>query len=93
MSLDTVEIVLAVEDHFSLDIEDEEASKIVTVGDLRDLVVAKLEEGRSQRAPLHAATFHRLLRAISAWLIPASWRARCSISQGHRLLSLGAATR
>ena len=64
MGLDGVEIILAVEDHFSLDIEDEEASKVMTVGDLRDLVVARLQEGRSQRAPLHAATFHRVRRAL-----------------------------
>ena len=43
MGLDTVEIVLRTEETFSLDLPDEECSKVVTVGDLYRLVLNKLE--------------------------------------------------
>jgi acyl carrier protein len=33
-SIDTVELVMAVEDEFELEISDEDAEKIITVGDL-----------------------------------------------------------
>jgi acyl carrier protein len=48
MGLDTVELVLAVERHFDIEIPDEEASKLYTVGLLHSFVVAQmLRAGRS----------------------------------------------
>ncbi len=43
-SLDTVELVMALEDEFSLDIPDEEAEKIKTVQDAIDYIKTKLGE-------------------------------------------------
>lgn len=40
-SLDTVELVMALEDEFSLDIPDEEADKIKTVQDAIDYIASK----------------------------------------------------
>ena len=46
MGLDTVELVMAVEEEFGIVIPNDRAATIVTLGDLRDLVVAILP-GRS----------------------------------------------
>jgi acyl carrier protein len=43
MGLDAVELVMSVEERFSISITDEEASEALTVGDLKRLVRAKLE--------------------------------------------------
>lgn len=42
MGLDTVELVIAVEESFGIDIADDDAGKIVTVGQLHEYVVAEL---------------------------------------------------
>ena len=42
-SLDSVEFGLAVEDEFDIEIEDDEAEKIKTVGDAVDIIVSKHE--------------------------------------------------
>ncbi len=41
-SLDTVELVMALEDEFTLDIPDEEAEKLTTVGKAMDYILANL---------------------------------------------------
>jgi len=41
-SLDTVELVMALEDEFNLDIPDEEAEKLTTVGKAMDYILANL---------------------------------------------------
>lgn len=42
--LDDIEMLMAIEETFGIKIEDEEAKKLVTVGDLYDLVKMKLED-------------------------------------------------
>ncbi len=44
MGLDTVELVMSVEEEFDIYIPPEAAEKITTVGDLRDFVVLALEQ-------------------------------------------------
>lgn len=44
MSLDSVELVLEVEKEFDIVISDEDASKIITVGNFRDLIIRSLQE-------------------------------------------------
>lgn len=59
MGLDSVEIILAVEEEFGLEIPDAEAERLFTVGDLHGFVVAELR--RAGRAdPDDAAVFARL---------------------------------
>ena len=43
-SLDTVELVMALEDEFNLDIPDDEAEKLTTVGKAMDYVLARLDQ-------------------------------------------------
>ncbi len=45
-SLDTVELVMALEDEFNMDIPDEEAEKLTTVGKAMDYVLAHLEKSK-----------------------------------------------
>jgi acyl carrier protein len=42
-SLDQVELVMALEEHFEVDIPDDEADKIITVGDAVNYIVRKKE--------------------------------------------------
>jgi acyl carrier protein len=43
-SLDTVELVMALEDEFQLDIPDEEAEKLTTVGKALDYVMGRVSK-------------------------------------------------
>ena len=43
-SLDTVELVMALEDEFSMDIPDEEAEKLTTVGKAMDYILTHLSK-------------------------------------------------
>lgn len=43
-SLDTVELVMALEDEFSMDIPDEEAEKLTTVSKAMDYILAHLSK-------------------------------------------------
>ncbi len=43
-SLDTVELVMALEDEFSMDIPDEDAEKLTTVGKAIDYILAHLSK-------------------------------------------------
>ncbi len=42
-SLDTVELVMALEDEFNMDIPDEEAEKLTTVGKAMDYILTNLK--------------------------------------------------
>jgi acyl carrier protein len=63
MGLDSVELVMAVEDTFQITIENEEAEKILTVGELYNLVLEKLQ-GTDNKICLTSAAFYRVRRAI-----------------------------
>lgn len=43
-SLDTVELVMALEDEFDMDIPDEEAEKLTTIGKAMDYILAHLSK-------------------------------------------------
>lgn len=63
MGLDTVELVLAVEEAFQIHISDEEAGNVSTAGELNALIVSKLR-GRTSEQCLTSAAFYRTRRAI-----------------------------
>jgi hypothetical protein len=63
MGLDIVELFLAVEEGFQIHIEDEEAGRASTVGDLHELVCSKLRGGASNRC-FTSAAFYRTRRGI-----------------------------
>jgi len=51
MGLDTVELIMAVEDRFGIDISDQEAERLVTVGLLHQCVVDELTRRGSAVEP------------------------------------------
>ncbi len=61
MGMDSVEIILRIEEDFAISISDEEASSLRTVGELHALIVRKLETAPSFRP---ARAFFRLRTAI-----------------------------
>lgn len=63
MGLDGVEIVMAAEDSFGVDLPDDEVSKVKTVGDFYDLVTTKLQD-RASSICLTSNAFYRTRRAI-----------------------------
>lgn len=63
MGLDVVELVIAVEEHFAIAIDDVDASQVRTVGDLERLVARKLLP-RDGEAFLTSFTFYRLRSAL-----------------------------
>jgi hypothetical protein len=63
MGLDTVEILIEVERHFGVEIDDDTASKCITVGDLQDVVVNLLvQKGRPRSTELRDEVFHALVQ-------------------------------
>ena len=73
MGLDTVELVLATENHFDLEIPDRVAETLTTVGQLHGFVVAELERlGRPRDAAAVFTELHQLiceLKAAGVWNI------------------------
>lgn len=49
-SLDTVEMIMEIEDEFGIEIPDEDAEKLQTVGDAIEYVKRKIEEKEGQTA-------------------------------------------
>jgi acyl carrier protein len=78
MGLDTVEIVLRTEEAFNIDLPDDECSRIITVGDLYRLVLAKLELPYVAAKEIEAGTKGRDLSRQgapdrSSWASPDVW--------------------
>jgi acyl carrier protein len=63
MGLDTVELVMAFEEAFGIEIADDAAESIVTVRDAIDFIYARLDHAESRVCPTQRA-FHRLRRRI-----------------------------
>lgn len=61
MGLDTVEIVLRVEETFGVDLPDDELGSVRTVGDLHELLLRKLDGGY---ACLSSRAFYRVRKAL-----------------------------
>jgi acyl carrier protein len=64
MGLDTVELVIRVEDTFGISISDSEAGKIFTVGQLHSCVMAKLGQAEKPGC-LSSLAFYRARRAMT----------------------------
>jgi acyl carrier protein len=62
MGLDAIELILRIEDEFAIEITDEEAEKIATVGNLHDLVISKL--AMDGGPGLMMTAFHQTRNAI-----------------------------
>ncbi len=78
MGLDTVEIVMATEEVFAIDLPDDECGQIVTVGDLYRLVLAKLDipSAAQKPAPEEVSGRNRLLDqfpSLEPWTAPDVW--------------------
>lgn len=67
--MDGVELVLAIEESFRIQLPDEDVGRVSTVGDLYELVVSRLELGRVVRRDsaqcLTGPAFYQVRRAIS----------------------------
>jgi acyl carrier protein len=64
VGLDTVEIVMEIEEAFSITIPDDEASRMVTVGDVFDYIVAKTNVPKQPAVCLSAIAFYSIRRAV-----------------------------
>ena len=65
MGLQTVEIIMEVEDRFGIDVADEVASTCLTVGDLQRAVVDRLvADGRVRTPALNSEVFNALVGII-----------------------------
>jgi len=67
MGLDSVEIIMEIEQTFGIAIPDAEAEKIITVGDLLQVVQSKLQH-QSVDGCLHQIVFFRLRKALKEQL-------------------------
>ena len=66
MGLDTVELLMTVEAEFEIEISDQEAEKIITVGQLYDCVMDKLKHGDTPWSGRHPDAVWQRLRAMIA---------------------------
>jgi acyl carrier protein len=60
MGLDAVELVLEIEEAFSIKIPDDEATRLVTVGDIHKFIVDNADVGIAPKVCLSAAAFYAL---------------------------------
>jgi acyl carrier protein len=70
--MDSVEIIMAVEEAFEIEIPDEEAADVITVIDMYNLVWSKLRPGPLPRCP-SSALFYRTRRAMMEALGVPRW--------------------
>jgi hypothetical protein len=63
MGLDTVEIVMRIEEEFSIDLPDAELGSVITVGDLYNIVLSKLDTTTTAEC-LSSKAFYRTRRAL-----------------------------
>jgi acyl carrier protein len=63
MGLDSVELLIRIEKHFEIEVTDQEAEKIITVGNCLDLVCQKLLTNGQKANP--AIIQHELIDIIS----------------------------
>lgn len=83
MGLDTVELVMTIEESFDIQIPDVHAEKMRTVGDVYDYILAAKQANQTQRgACLTAATFYKIRRELCPLLdvAPNSLRPRTDIT-------------
>jgi len=76
MGMDTVEIVMRVEETFNVDLPDEDCGRIVTVGDLYRLALSKLELPYVQAvesAKLGRDRSHGKMPSLASWSSPDVW--------------------
>lgn len=66
MGLDTVELVMEIEDAFSIEIPDDEASRMLTVGDVHEYIIAKTNLASNSSACLSAVAFRSIRGAAKA---------------------------
>jgi acyl carrier protein len=64
MGLEIVELIMDVEDAFGIQIADQEASQIITIGELYQTILDKLKQARSGEC-MTAKAFYRLRRGLS----------------------------
>jgi acyl carrier protein len=64
MGLDSVEIIMDIEDGFGIEITDAEAARCMRVGDLLDCVMAKLETGQTSMPERQQWTRPQVLEEI-----------------------------
>ena len=64
MGLDTVELVMSVEEAFEIQIDDQDAEHIQTVGELHDYIVARITMARTGTC-LTASTFYRIKNGLN----------------------------
>ena len=79
MGLDTVELVMAFEEAFEIDIPDEAAERIYTVRDVIDYVYSRVEHADAKLC-LSQRTFYRLRRSVQETLGVERSRVRPSTS-------------
>ena len=65
-SLDAIEVVMAIEEHFDIIMRDPEIENIRTVGDVIQLIEAKLKSGADSSTTLDAETRKRMMRELNA---------------------------
>jgi acyl carrier protein len=84
MGLDTVELVMAIEETFGLTIPDDRAGKIVTIGDAYRCILERLEFPESPGSCLSAGAFYHLRRT----LMRQAGTSRAAVRPGARLETL-----
>ena len=68
MGLDGVELVMEVEDRFKIKIDDEEAERTLTIGELQALVLTKLKGRKVNEYCKSQRTFYSLRRLLSSYV-------------------------